>query len=118
MDKNIIMTSGETNLLDETLDVMKHNGKKPIHINYIGSNNYECTWEQFNTIADKKYDCNTAKFQVAYDLVIVFKDDSWMERVHDGKWEHWQYHKTPTSNKKTKTIKNLFGKDQNLEQIN
>lgn len=114
--------ASKTNFLQETLDVMKHQFQSPETIKWIGSccDPYGCTWKEFTKLADFTYDCNTSKFIIPHDFVIVFKDQSWIERVHDGKWEHWTYHKTPDKKGAGQTykIKTLQGRDQTLEELN
>lgn len=115
------MTS-KTNFLTETEDIIKHSKQTIKNIDWIGSSEtayYRLDWNEFKLLAEKLgYDNNTSKFQIAMDLVIVFKDGSWLSREHDGKWEHWQYHKVPIAKGKQKKIKSLLGKDQTLEVIN
>jgi len=103
------------NLLHETLEELNLIGKTPNDIAWIGSNNgnYVCTWEEFKQLADREYEINydstgDAVPNVAIDLVIVFKDGSWLERWYEDGFEGWKYRKTPVKSKNTKKIKRIF----------
>ena len=111
---------GSNNLLKETIDIMTKNGKDVKDITHIGSPNgqYEIGWEAFKKLADKNYNNQTQKFKVAYDLIILFSDNSWMEREHDTTLEFWRYHTIPKrGNSKSRKIKSIWGEDQTIETI-
>lgn len=109
-----------SNLLHETCDIMDKNGKDNSDILHIGSpdGKYSLTWEQFVKLSNRKYNNQTQKFKVAYDLVILFKDNSWLEREHDTGLEFWRYHSIPKrGNTKSRKIRSIWGEDQTLETI-
>lgn len=100
---------------------MDKNGKDNSDIVFIGSSDGKYIindWQQFQKLADKKYNNQTQKFKVAYDLTIVFNDDTWMEREHDTSLEFWRYHIIPKrGNSKSRKIKNIWGEDQSIESL-
>lgn len=81
-----------TNLLQETLSVLKHYNLAPEDVQWCGSSDgrYFFTWEQFVSLADIEYDKSYGIQVIARDLVIV-GTDWWLERgEYDGSewWEH------------------------------
>ena len=94
------------NLLEETLEVLKKYGKEIQDIDWIGSPNFGWfTWEDFAAAADEEYDDSYGAQEVASDLVIVFKDGTWLERAeYDGSewWEYKQLPKKPEKQRKPK----------------
>lgn len=97
-------------LLQETCDALDEAGKSPMDIYWIGSRSgaFACTWEEFGALARVRYDNGFGSSQVATDLVIVFKDGSWLERgEYDGS-EWWQFKKTPKLQEHPKKIESLF----------
>ena len=96
------------NLLQETIDDIKDYGKSIDGIENIGSEQYSCTWEEFKVLADINYDSGFGGQNVSCDLVILFKDKSWMERgEYDGS-EWWEFKSPPVFNKEDKKIESLF----------
>jgi hypothetical protein len=82
-----------TNLLAETLAVFAQHGRTPDEIAFIGSRHtgHSCTWEEYQALADVKYDSGYGSVEVAEDLEIVFNDGATMERgEYDGS-EWWSY---------------------------
>lgn len=109
-----------SNLLKETIDIMTKNGKDSSNIAFIGSpdGKYEIGWEAFKRMADKSYNNQTQKFKVCYDLVILFDDNSWLEREHDTTLEFWRYHTIPKrGNSKSRKLKTIWGDDQTIESL-
>lgn len=108
------------NLRRETEDILHKYGKVTGDIVHIGSvdGKYSIDWETFCKLADNQYNNQTKKYRVAYDLVIVFKDGSYLDRVHDSFFEQWRYNQYPKrGNTKSRKIKNLMGEDCTLEQL-
>jgi hypothetical protein len=82
-----------TNLLAETLNDIKELGYTPEDIVFIGSrkSGYQCSWEEFASLADVEYDESYGAQKVATDLEIVFSDGSGIQRgEYDGS-EWWTY---------------------------
>lgn len=100
-----------TNLLKETLSDIKFNGKTPEDILFIGSRDgeYSCTWDEFIVLANIEYDSGYGGQEIASDLVIVFKDNTYMDRYEYDGSESWAYNETPKAKKKTKKITRLTG---------
>lgn len=81
-----------TNLKEETLSKMKRHNKTIDDIWWIGSQDMVISTERFFELSDTMYDSSHYTSQeVAYDLIIVFKDYSMMYRAEDGGEEWWQY---------------------------
>lgn len=98
------------NLLKETKEVIEGSKHKAEDIVFIGSvvSGYSCTWEEFQVLADYKYDGGYGGQYVARDLVIIFSDGTHLERgEYDGS-EWWEYRETLKIPKKQKKIKSLF----------
>jgi len=94
------------NLLKETLDELKENGKTEADVCWVGNLNLKCTWDAFKKIADTEYDCGFGSAKVAQDLLIVGKD-WWLERhEYDGS-EWWEYKSTPKEPIETIDLKAL-----------
>lgn len=99
------------NLLEETIKDITISGHSPQDIDFIGSDDgeYQCTWEEFKTLADKEYDAGFGAQEVAFDIIIVFKDGGRMWRhEYDGS-EHWKY-SLPFggAQEETKSISSVF----------
>jgi len=83
----------EENLYTETVEAMKSIDKNPSDIGRIGSydGDYECTWLEFMSLADFHYDSGYGGTKVATDLIILFRDGTWMERKEYDGSEWWSY---------------------------
>lgn len=81
------------NLLIETLADLDLANKKPSDISFIGSlsGEYQCTWDEFQELADVSYDNGYGAAQVALDLVIGFKDGTRLCRYEYDGAESWSY---------------------------
>lgn len=82
-----------TNLLSETEADIKSSGHAPADIVFIGSreSGHQCTWWEFQTLADITYDAGFGAQEIAADLEIVFSDGATMWRhEYDGS-ENWDY---------------------------
>lgn len=97
-----------TNLLKETLEFMKANGKAPADVRWVGTLDPDylqairptpqpvpCgAWEDFARFADFNYDAGYGGAEVNGALVIV-GDDWWLERgEYDGS-EWWEFKTIP-----------------------
>jgi hypothetical protein len=84
------------NLLKETLDIIKHNGKSVADVVWVGSadGTIADSWNHFASVADFEYDNGYGRQEVAPDLVVVAKD-WWLERhEYDGS-EWWEFKSVP-----------------------
>jgi hypothetical protein len=84
-----------TNLLQETLEVIKEVGRLPEQVVFVGSygGEYGMSWDDFVKIADVEYDSGFGAAEVATDLIVQFDDASYMMRgEYDGS-EWWEYPK-------------------------
>ena len=101
------------NLLQETIDDIKHSGHKPEDIAFIGSEDswHSCTWDEFTKLADRDYDNGYGAQKVASDLIIVFSDGTKMWRYEYDGSENWDYSspfKMPEVPEGTKPVTSLF----------
>lgn len=111
-----------TNLLEETKEIIAESGHEISDIVFIGSeiSGHSCTWDEFCILANKDYDSGYGGQEVAFDLIIIFKDKQRMCRgEYDGSewWTYSSHFKRPENEIK---ISNLFceiGWDS-LEEIN
>lgn len=85
-----------TNLLEETLNVMKSCHKDWGDIDFIAlKDNMTISVADFKKHANAEYDSGFGGAEVSENLVIVFKDGSWLERAEYDGSEWWEYKKTP-----------------------
>lgn len=97
------------NLLKETNIELATFKFTPEDIIFIGSvdGNYECSWNEFCELANFEYDDGYGGTEVVSDLVIRFKDGSFLERwEYDGS-EGWRCIKAFVPKSKTKKIQRL-----------
>ena len=98
------------NLLKETIEDIKAAGKTPEQIAFIGSreSGHECTWAEFQLLADFEYDSGFGAQEVATDLIIVFDDGATMwRREYDGS-ESWEYSRPFERPKEKHPIRRLY----------
>ena len=101
------------NLLDETLEIIKENGKTTEEIKFVSANWYiyenkertyyerYMTWEDFASQANKIYDDGYGRIAVKDALQIVGAN-WWLERhEYDGS-EWWEFKSLPTQPKEYK----------------
>ena len=106
------------NLLKETIEVLKENGKTLKDIKWVGSRDYLIELEKLKGIFNIEYDEGFGAPEIAEDLFVV-GEDWWLERhEYDGS-EWWEFKSVPK--KPTKIIKNAkvgLGMWSSLVQIN
>lgn len=100
-----------SNLLNETIRIMKENNKAPEDVNFIRCKWYNwrqhceyehyMTWEDFLSQANREYDDGYGETEVKDDLQIVGKN-WWLERhEYDGS-EWWEFKSLPKRPKEYK----------------
>jgi hypothetical protein len=79
------------NLLKETISVFNSYNLVPHNILFIGCEEtaHRCSWEQFQTLADREYDGGYGCAEVLTDLVIVFVDGTKLSRSEYDGSEWW-----------------------------
>lgn len=84
------------NLLQETLDALKENGKTPADVRWVGraSISAKCTWEDFAKQANLEYNNRYGWMKIPADLVAV-GDNWWLEREEDDVAEWWEFKAIP-----------------------
>lgn len=91
------------NLLKETAEKLKDNGKTPDDVLWVGSVGSYSTWENFAIVANVEYDSGYGGAEVAEDLLVVGKN-WWLERhEYDGS-EWWEFKSLPPKPKRKITI--------------
>lgn len=102
--------SGElTNLLQETLETLRDNGKTPADVIWVGSGDgtKAITWEQFVEIANVGYNSGYGGHEVNGGLVVV-GDTWWLERgEYDGS-EWWEVKERPHIHEKHLPFNNVL----------
>ena len=82
------------NLLEETIDILKRNGKTENDVIYCCGDSFKFTWENFKNISNVNYDDGYGSPEVARDLKVV-GDNFWLERnEYDGS-EWWEFKQIP-----------------------
>lgn len=85
-------------LIEETKETLNWIHKKESDISWVGSydGKYAMIWDDFkDKFKGINYDPGFGAQEIASDLVIAFKDGSWLERnEYDGS-ERWDYKKPP-----------------------
>ena len=83
------------NLLKETIEDLKANGKTPKDVLWIGTSKHAFTWHDFETVAKlADYDSGFGSQKVASDLMVVGPDFYMDRHEYDGS-ERWDYHSVP-----------------------
>lgn len=96
------------NLLKETLEVLKENGRSFDDVLFIQGSDFGITKEQFLTLADIEYDNGYGAAKVAEDLEIIGKDFSMCRVEYDGS-EWWGFHSfIPPVKKEIRKINRLI----------
>ena len=86
----------EINLLEETERALVYYNKTWDDISWIGGNDFYISIEQFKEAAkNTNYNCGYGSEEVAVDLVICFKDGSWLSRAEYDGSEWWKYNTYP-----------------------
>lgn len=104
------------NLLQETIDDIKQSGHTPDNIVFIGSeeSGYSCTWNEYQTLANRDYDSGYGAQEVARDLIIVFSDGAKMWRSEYDGSESWAYSSPFEMPKEQIPIKSLFATPEHV----
>ena len=98
-----------SNLLKETIEVLRENGKSEEDVLWCGSEEFGWfTWEDFKELADFEY-CNDYGLQeIASDLLVVGKD-FWLERHQYDGAEWWEFKTLPKKPKNYRKPRSLIG---------
>lgn len=97
------------NLYDETINMLKINGKSLEDIKSVQCDDFAITLENFIEVAkNTDYDGGYGAQEVAIDLKII-GEDWWMERREYDGAEWWEFRKAPEINKEIKQVKKLAG---------
>jgi len=92
-----------TNLLEETLSILKSHDKSTVEIKWVGNGEYVISWKEFEKIADIDYDSGYGAQEIASDLLVV-GGTWWLERSEYDGSEGWDYKTLPEKNLNAKTI--------------
>ena len=114
------MEEDYSDLLLETKTVMSAINKEPQDVLWVGSQDgqYAISWEEFVDLAKgQRYDPGFGAQVVAFDLVIVFKDNSWLSRAEYDGSEWWAYNKTPILRSDARKFKRLMSSDDPWSSI-
>lgn len=107
------------NLYEETMKVLKENGKSLNDIKFIRGDDFDITVDNFIEVAKKTdYNAGFGAAEVATDLKIVGEDWFLQRREYVGS-EWWEFTTIPTRTNKIVNIKKLAGDLWNtLKEIN
>lgn len=111
------------NLLEETIEDISENDLSTNDIIYIGTDPtrygpyYSCDWETYQNIADFEYDNGYGGNEIPLDLIILFRDGSFMERnEYDGS-EWWSVRRPIAIPQDTLPLNNLGGGIRNTGDV-
>ena len=83
------------NLLKETREILKDNGRNIKDIKYVQGNDFGFSVDKFLELADTEYNDGFGSPKVAEDLIVI-GEDWWLERhEYDGS-EWWEYKELPS----------------------
>lgn len=84
------------NLLQETVNELKENGKTPADVRWVGreSINAKCSWDDFAKQANFEYDAGYGSEEIPGDLIVA-GDDWWLERAEYDGSEWWEFKAVP-----------------------
>ena len=98
------------NLLKETQKAVELSGHYVKDVLWVGSRDgrYTCSWDEFCLLANEEYNNSYGYEEVGTDLVVVFGDNSWLERESEDGGEWWKLKKCPSQSTDTKKLKSPF----------
>ena len=84
------------NLLQETMNALKENGKTPADVRWVGraSISAKSSWDDFPKQADFEYNNGYGWPEIPKDLVVV-GDNWWLERAEYDGSEWWEFKTIP-----------------------
>jgi len=110
-----------SNLLSETIDVLKQYNKDQVCVVWVGSKdgNYKIDWKQFEEIANIEYNDGFGSQRIAKDLVVV-GTDWWLERSEYDGSEWWDFNTLPKSEENSKGFTTICNGDNwaTIEEMN
>ena len=96
-----------TNLLQETLRMLRVCDKTPDDVRWVGGEDYYCEWNNFVVIANKTdYYSGFGGQEIPSDIKIV-GNDWWLERSEYDGSESWEYKSQPIKPKEHRNITRL-----------
>lgn len=98
------------NLLEETKNILKQNGKEPKDVLWVGDTTLWFSWEYFISIADRRYDSGFGKREILAELLVV-GNNWWLERHEYAGSEWWEYKSLPIKPSKEYNIETIFVMD-------
>lgn len=101
------------NLLQETLNDLKENGKNSADVRWVGraSINAKCGWDEFVKQANFEYENGYGSAEIPGDLIVA-GDDWWLERAEYDGSEWWKFKTFPVGPKVSKCV---FDKELGLK---
>lgn len=110
------------NFLEETIEAIKDSEHTVQDVMFVGSEDgkYRVAWEEFEEIADFHYDSSYGNQIIAMDLIVYFKDHSWLERFEYDGAEYWEIveSKNFSEDDKYKSFTKLKGAYDTLDGLN
>ena len=81
------------NFLRETIESIGETNHSEQDVMFVGSadGEYRVSWDKFKEISNFEYDNGYGGQEVAYDLIVCFKDGSWLERYEYDGSERWYF---------------------------
>ena len=81
------------NFRDETLSAIEKSGYKEQDVLFVGSRDgrYRISIEKFKKLADFEYDSGFGRQEIASDLIVYFKDKTYLYRIEYDGFEQWTY---------------------------
>ena len=106
------------NLLQETKEKLKDNGKSFLDIEWVGCNEFRISMEDFMRLADVEYDEGFGRQWVAKDLIMVGEDFALIRDSYDGS-ESWHM-VTTTPPEQIRSVTSLISEEgwETLAEIN
>ena len=95
------------NLLNETIQILKYNGKSLNDVEWIGLQDGYITLDEFEKHADRYYDNGYGGVEVNDDLIIMGKDWYLTRGEYDGS-EWWDYHSMDKFKKPENKLENIM----------
>lgn len=82
------------NFLKETLEAIFDSEHNESDVMFVGSDDgeYRMTWEKFKQRANFLYDNGYGAQEIACDLIVYFKDGTYLDRYEYDGSESWVYH--------------------------